>query len=82
MKNIKETVAEYNEEAFLMDGYDDAIIGICYQFGRSPVVAYDREKVIQILMKDMSRDEAEEFWDFNQIGSWMGEGTPVFIEKF
>jgi hypothetical protein len=82
MKNFKKAVAEYNDEALLMDGFDDAIIGMCYRYGSNPVVAYDREKVIDILMKDMSRDEAEEFWDYNQIGSWRGEGSPVFIEKF
>jgi len=81
-KNIKETVAEYNEEALLMNGFDAAVTGMVYQFGRPPVVAYDREKVIKILMKEMSRDEAEEYWDYNQVGAWMGEGTPVFIEKF
>ena len=81
-KNIKEAVAEYNDEALLMDGFDAAVVGMCYQFGRPPVVAYDREKVIKILMKDMSSDEAEEFWDHNQVGAWMGESTPVFIEKF
>ena len=80
--NIKETVKEYNDEALLMDGFDAAVVGMVYQFGRHPVVAYDREKVIKILMKDMSRDEAEKHWDYNQVGAWMGEGTPVFIEKF
>jgi hypothetical protein len=82
MKNVKKAVEEYNEEALVMKGFDDAIIGMCYQYGRHPVVAYDREKVIEILMKKMNRDEAEDFWDYNQIGSWMGEGMPVFIEKF
>ena len=79
---IRKTVAEYNEEALFMDGFDDAIVGICSQFGRPPVAAYDKEKVIKILMKNMSREEAEEFWEYNQIGSWMGENTPVFIERF
>jgi len=82
IKKIRESVEEYNEEALLMDGFDAAVMGICYQFGRPPVVAYDREKIIKILMKDMSRDEAEEYWDYNQVGSWMGDSTPVFIEKF
>jgi hypothetical protein len=80
---VQETVQDCNEEALVMDGYDDAIIGMCHQFGRPAVVAYDMGKVIGILMRmKMSREEAVEYFEFNQIGAWMGECTPVFIEKF
>ena len=79
--DIKDIIAEHNEEALTMDGYDAAIIGMCHQFGRPSVVAYDKEKVIKMLMKDMDREDAEEFWSYNQLGSGMGENTPVFIEK-
>jgi hypothetical protein len=27
----------------------------------------------------MTREEAEEYMDFNVLGAYMGEGTPVFI---
>jgi hypothetical protein len=45
-----------------------------------PVVAYDRTIVIDILAREMTREEAEEFFEFNTIGSWMGDLTPVFID--
>lgn len=65
-----------------MDGYDDCIVGICTRFGQEPIVAYDREKVIAKLMKDgMDREGAEEFFEFNQAGAWVGEQTPCFIER-
>jgi len=83
--DIRETVADLNEDALFMDGpeYDSAVIGICYQFGRPPVVAYDKSKVLKILMKnsDMNLEAANEFWEYNQLGSGMGENTPVFIDK-
>jgi hypothetical protein len=29
----------------------------------------------------MSRDEAEEWFEFNQIGSWVGDSTPCFLSR-
>ena len=78
-KITPESVKEYNEEALLADGFDDAIIGMCLQFGQLPVVAYDYEKCIQILMKDMTRDEALEYFEFNVINAYMGINTPAYI---
>ena len=43
-------------------------------------VAYDYDKVIKILMEDMSYEEAVEYFDFNVIGGWVGDSTPVFIK--
>lgn len=75
------TIREINEDALLMDGFDDAVIGICYQFSRPPVAVYDLDKVLARLQDDgMSEEEAREFWEVNQVGAWMGEGTPVFFE--
>lgn len=68
-------------KAMKMDGYDDCIIGVAERFGMGRVIAYDTNKIIKKLMKDgMSRGEAEEWFYYNQIGSWVGEGTPVFVE--
>jgi hypothetical protein len=44
------------------------------------VVAYDRTRVIDIYARDMTREEAEEFFEFNTIGAWLGDATPVFID--
>ena len=75
-------IAEFAEEneMLTMDGYDDCIVGVVERFGQPPLVCYDRDKVIESHMKDdMSYEEAEEFFEFNQIGAWLGEGTPCFI---
>jgi len=29
----------------------------------------------------MSYDDAEEFFEFNMLGAWMGERTPAFFER-
>lgn len=67
-------------DALKMDGFDDCIVGVVTRFKMPPIVCYDRAKVIAKNMKGgMTRDEAEEFFEFNQIGAWVGEGTPCFL---
>jgi len=72
---------EINPEALLADGFEDAYIGVCEVFNRPPLAAYDRDKCIEILMErdEMDRDEAEEYFNFNVAGAWVGENTPVYI---
>ncbi len=67
-------------DLMVMDGYDDCIIGVVERYGQQPIVCYDKEKVLQRLQADgMDREEAEEFFYFNQIGAWMGDATPCFL---
>lgn len=68
-----------DEQVTLADGYEDAFIGIGRQFGK-PVAVYDRDKCISILCKDMSPDDAEEYFQFNTEGAWVGESTPIFVK--
>lgn len=74
---------EDHPDILLMDGFDDCIVGVCIRFGQEPIVAYDQWAVIHKLMEQgMSEDEAIEFFEFNQIGAWMGDTTPCFIDMF
>ena len=75
----REEVLEILEEAVFWDGLDEAIIGTAERIGLS-VVAYDVEKIIEILMRDgMDYEEAVEYYEFNINGAWVGEYTPVHI---
>ena len=69
------------EDVLLADGFDEAFIGMCERFGMEPVAAYDRNRCIEILVQrdEMTYEEAEEFFTFNVIGAWVGDGTPVFL---
>ena len=93
VNNIKEWVADYNEEALLADGFDSAVLGMCERFGNDPVVAYDREKCVEILMDEFAQnideDEDEdlytmavEYFDYNVAGAYVGENTPVFLTLY
>jgi|Laugresbdmm110dd_1035094.scaffolds.fasta_scaffold39778_4 hypothetical protein len=79
---MRERIIDEIESAIFLEPntFDEAIIGVAYRFGIDPVVAYDRTIVIDILAREMTREEAEEFFEFNTIGAWMGDLTPVFIE--
>ena len=67
-------------ELLLMDGYDDCIVGLMSRFGQPSIVCYDQHKVIKKLVSQgMTHDEADEWFEYNQIGAWMGETTPCFL---
>lgn len=74
-------IAEINPEALLCDGFDEAIIGMAERINLGPVVAYDVQKIIEIMVErdGMTYEEAYEFYDYNIVGSWMGDFTPIFI---
>ena len=70
------------DEILLADGFEDAFIGVCMRFGwNGYVAAYDYEKCIRILIDKGagSREEAEEYFQYNVVGAWVGDMTPVFI---
>jgi len=77
----RDRLADANPEALLADGFEEAYIGICRRFN-TVVAAYDYDKCINVLMNrdGMCYEEAEEFFEFNVLGAWVGEGTPVFID--
>lgn len=71
-------IEEY-PELLKMDGFDDAIVGVVQRLGLQ-AICYDVHTVIEILMKEMSEEEAWEYYEFNMLGAYMGESSPVFLE--
>ena len=78
---IVEWLSQYPDEVMLADGFEDAFLGICEMFGKSPVAAYDRDKCMEVLVErdGMEYEEAVEFFDFNVSGAWVGDSTPVYL---
>lgn len=71
---------EFDHEILKMDGYDDCCVGLVQRYGMEPILCYDLSKVLAKLRKDgMTEEEAIEWWEFNQLGAWVGEGTPCFL---
>lgn len=81
IENFLDYMEQLNPAAAFPDGLEDAIIGIAERIGSDPLILLDTEKCIAILMEDMSEEEAREYFQYNVLGAWVGEGTPVFMTK-
>ena len=69
------------EGMIFYDNLEDAFLGIGYRCGEEPIAVYDMHKVLEVLMsQDMTREEAQENMDFNILGQWVGDQTPLFLE--
>jgi hypothetical protein len=81
---VREILGECNEEAIVCDGLEEALIGIGYTFNKSPIAVYDKNIIIDIYIKrdGMTYEEAEEFFEYNVLGSYCGEHTPIFIDIY
>lgn len=65
---------------FKLDSFEDCYLGIGEAYGEQPRLVYDYKKIIEALEKTgMSEEEAREFYDFNIIGSYLGEKMPIFL---
>lgn len=74
-------IDQYCEGAIILDGLDDAIVGIVEDFGNSPRILYSKDKILQILQDrdGMTYEESEEFYGYNILGLYAGEQNPVFL---
>ncbi len=84
-------LAEVNEIEMLFVGsdpteFEDAILGVANSFGSSPVIAYDYERILEILAGQFEEEDdpwisAIEWFEYNILGAYMGDGTPIYIER-
>ena len=80
--NIREELAgEWDAELLFLseEEFDEAIIGVAERIGEEPVVAYDTTKIVEVLSRSMTVDEAYEYFEFNILGAYVGLKTPLFI---
>ena len=77
LEELKEAIAEYNPEALLADGLDDAIMG----YDTKGRVIYSVGNIIDIFVErdGMSYEDASEHFSFNVEGAYVGEYTPIFM---
>ena len=68
------------EGMFLLDGYDDAFIGVTdSKDGDLLSAVYDIDKIVEILAQDMSYEDAWEYFQYNIEGLHLGDQSPIFI---
>ena len=82
--DVKEWLAEIDPNIILFDRIDDAIIGHAYlRQSQTHVAVYDYDKIVEALMESqgMNRKNAREYADFNIVGAYLGEYTPVILHS-
>lgn len=71
--------------------FDSMIIGVSHSIDKS-VLAYDKDKILEHFTKEIlstnegiSEEDARlmaiEYFEFNILGAYWGEGTPVYVSK-
>lgn len=80
---MKVDIDEYCEGAILLDGLEEAIIGIVEEFGNGRRILYSKDKILNILetRDGMTSSEAEEFYDYNILGLYAGEQNAIFLDR-
>ena len=76
-EQLLESIAEFNPEALLADGLEDAIVG----YDTKGRVIYSVGSIIDILVErdGMSYEDASEHFSFNIECAYVGEHTPIYM---
>lgn len=71
-----------DEDTLLANGFEKALIGFGHRHNQQ-VAIYDYWECVHILMKrdKMTEEDAIEHMEYNVIGSYVGEYTPIFFNK-
>lgn len=79
-EEMKARIAEENPDALFLDGFDEALVGPARRCGQPTLAAYDVDAIIGCLIdQGMSGEEADEHFQFNIEGAWMGPNTPILV---
>lgn len=78
---INEYLESIGENTLLMDGFDEAFIGFSRRINEPILACYSYDKMIDVLIKrdGMEYEEAMEYVDYNCVGAWVGEQTPIIV---
>jgi hypothetical protein len=81
VEELREQLVSMNPEALYADGFEDALVGIGYRCGQLALAVYSVQKCVGILIErdGMDYEGAMEFLEFNSIGAWVGEHTPIWM---
>lgn len=77
---LQEWLEAQDESVLLSDGFEEALIGVAQVFN-TLIAIYDRDKCLEILqLRDgMTPEGAEEYFEFNTQGAYVGEQTPGYL---
>jgi len=63
------------------DGFETAFVAVGFRYNGNDIAVYDYDLCIKVLIDrdEMSLQEAHEYMDYNVVGAYVGEETPLFI---
>jgi hypothetical protein len=76
---IREQLSELNPEALFADGFDEALVGIGQQFNKHMAVYSYQACVAVLIGQGLTEEQAIEHMEFNVVGAYVGEFTPIFL---
>ncbi len=77
-KEILEYLQEFSPESLIANEYKDALLGVAENF-YGTVAVYNKDKIIEKLMKSMSLDDAEDYFSYNITGGFVGDLQPIYL---
>ena len=84
MTPLRAALAENHPEVMLLEppAYDAAIVGIVERINLQ-AVAYDATALVRIIaeVNGWPHEDAQEWFDVNTSGAYMGAHSPVFLYK-
>ena len=78
---IDEALKEMEENTLLIDGFDEAFLGFSQRINQPILAVYSYDRLVKVCMDrdGMEWEEAVEYVDYNIVGAWVGEQTPIIV---
>jgi hypothetical protein len=77
---LQETVDD-GEPYLQPDGFEDCLLGVLVGIAAPDTLVYDKTKILaKLAQQSMTAEEAQEYFDFNIAGAYVGPKTPVYLE--
>jgi len=82
-EQLNDELIAFGESALLIDDFDEACIGFTQRINEPLLAVYSYNQMVALLIErdGMDTTEAEEFVEFNCIGAWLGERTPLIVRE-
>lgn len=81
IQGMLDWIDENYEEIIYPEGFENCILGVGERWGGPPVAIMDVEAMLDKIMadEDLSRHEALEHFEFNILGAYVGDLTPIYM---
>jgi hypothetical protein len=82
-QQIEDFFEDTGIKVLLMDGFDEALIGTSQRINEPMLAVYSYDMMLDLLMDrdGMELDVAEEYIEYNCVGAWIGEQTPIIVRS-